>query len=178
MTEKHNQYSAKCDIWSFGCLIYEMLTFQLPFDVGALAKYCSGESLFPIAPVKNAGKSLLSGEFVRTLLQAEPKSRPTAEEAVFLLSYRCEATSASSLSASYKEHVHFRDCMGRHFRVPWRDCSTWEDMLVVIRLALSFIEQIRSQVLNGDYDILDTCNQISHGKYDWYIAASLYLPVM
>lgn len=47
-TGKRNRYSSQCDMWSFGCLVYELLAAQVPFaDVGMLVKYCKRPARFP-----------------------------------------------------------------------------------------------------------------------------------
>ena len=40
-SEKAGQYSEKCDIWSYGCLVYELLLGQVPFsNVQRLTTFC------------------------------------------------------------------------------------------------------------------------------------------
>jgi len=159
-TEKSNQYNSKCDIWSFGCLVYEMLTAQLPFpDIGALNRFCNDESPFPAIQIKKAGASRLIAEFAWTMLQTEPESRPTAEEAAFLLAWRCETNSPQD-----EQHLYFKDCMGRDFRFPWEQCSNWDDMKYMIRLALSYIGHIRHQLLLEDYDLLNAGKEVISGE--------------
>lgn len=81
-TEKQNQYDAKCDVWSLGCLLFQSLTSSVPFpSIGALANYCTNSSLFPGQQIHSVGASQDALDFFRYLLQPKPQERPTAEEA-------------------------------------------------------------------------------------------------
>lgn len=132
-----------------------MLTGQVPFaDVGALAKFCNNEILFSAILSIEAVTSRLIVEFIETILQAEPVARPTAEEAAFLLSRRCNPGSAQLHESGENQHLYFRDCIDRDFKFPWESCSTWADMKFNIHLALSYIEHIYEQVLEENYDLL------------------------
>lgn len=81
-TERLRQYNAKCDVWSYGCLLYEMLTTRVPFaDMGALTSFCYGRSSFPLEELSRANISEIATEFLQRLLQPKPRERPASEEA-------------------------------------------------------------------------------------------------
>ncbi|KAK5315640.1 hypothetical protein LTR70_006631 [Exophiala xenobiotica] len=109
-TEKSNQYNSKVDLWSFGCLVYEMLTAQLPFaDVGALTRFCNDEIPFPALSLKRAAASRRMAEFVWTMLRAEPQARPTAEEAAFLFSWVCGPSTSQLYEAGENQNLYSDD---------------------------------------------------------------------
>lgn len=82
---KSRCYDAKCDVWSFGCLVYEMLTGQLPFpEPHNLASHCRNPQALEMPSLTSPGTLYCPDiqPFVRHLLQPDPKIRPTTEEAI------------------------------------------------------------------------------------------------
>lgn len=157
-TGKGSRYSSQCDIWSFGCLVYELLVAQVPFaDVGTLINYCNGRGQFPALHLTRAGATWMFTEFIQTLLQVDPQERPTADQAAFVLYWRCEA---HTVRPDDREYLSFEDCLGRHFRFPWQTCSSWNDMRNNIRLALSYVEHVQNQVLDEEYDLVLNSGQV------------------
>lgn len=155
-TEKKDMYDSKCDIWSFGCLLFEMLTRRLPFpSTRTLIDYCNDEEPFPGLQIKKSGGSLLIAEFVWSMLQASPLARPTAEQATFLLSYRCGPAASSQEGSDGPDFLYLVDCLKRHFRIPWQYCSTWIDIESTLRTMLSYVELggIGRSVSRGDYEL-------------------------
>ena len=76
---KEQPYDLKSDVWSLGCVIYEMLTLKPPFRAQNMKelykKVLRGN--YPRVP------STFSGELSRTIssmIQVNPKSRPTCAE--------------------------------------------------------------------------------------------------
>jgi NIMA (never in mitosis gene a)-related kinase len=82
---KRRPYNQKCDMWSLGVLLYEMMTFTYPFtgrgpgDISM--RVCLGRYTLPTVPYTNELVSI-----VRRLLQVNPGLRPTAKE---LLDLQC-----------------------------------------------------------------------------------------
>lgn len=76
---KRRPYDQKCDMWSLGVLLYEMMTFSYPFigrSTSDLAqKVCMGRYSLPQGRYSN---DLLS--LVRRLLQVNPILRPSVNE--------------------------------------------------------------------------------------------------
>ena len=76
---KRRPYDQKCDMWSLGVLLYEMMTFSFPFigrSTQDLAqKVCMGRYSLPHGRYSNDLVSL-----VRRLLQTNPVLRPTVNE--------------------------------------------------------------------------------------------------
>ncbi|CAD8113072.1 unnamed protein product [Paramecium primaurelia] len=76
---KGEQYSWPCDIWSIGCIIYELTTFQPPFraaDLQSLNKKIQAGLYDPI-PSKYSQDLQ---DILRILLQVNPKNRPNCDQ--------------------------------------------------------------------------------------------------
>lgn len=76
--EEESTYTQACDIWSFGCVVYQMFATRVPFptpwDLNLFTK--NGE--FPDKPlVKRASDEGIA--FIKSALVSLPSLRPTAE---------------------------------------------------------------------------------------------------
>ena len=81
-TMGREQYDAKCDVWSFGCLVFNVLTSKLPFsDSVALADFCRDDSLFETDLLRSAKVSDEVSKLVQILLVADPARRLSSDEA-------------------------------------------------------------------------------------------------
>lgn len=82
---KRRPYNHKCDMWSLGILLYEMMTFSYPFigsDAQDLAnRVCLGKFILPSRRYSN---DLIT--IVRRLLQVNPLLRPSVKD---LLNLQC-----------------------------------------------------------------------------------------
>ncbi|CAD8202455.1 unnamed protein product [Paramecium pentaurelia] len=76
---KGEQYSWPCDIWSIGCIIYELTTFQPPFraaDLLTLNKKIQAGQYDPIPPKFSQDLQ----DVLKILLQVDPKNRPNCDQ--------------------------------------------------------------------------------------------------
>lgn len=80
--EETDAYTNAVDIWSFACVLYEMLALQVPFTDWPrnLVAFCNGAA-FPDGPLINRVSASSVG-FVKTVLVPAPEKRPTAQEAL------------------------------------------------------------------------------------------------
>jgi NIMA (never in mitosis gene a)-related kinase len=76
---KDKPYDSKSDIWSLGCVLYEMAALQLPFRAenyqGLYKKVIAGA--YPEIP-KTYSSDL--AKIIKTLLQQSPSSRPSCDQ--------------------------------------------------------------------------------------------------
>ena len=72
-------YSFKSDIWSLGCVVYEMATLMPPFRASSMKglsqKVIKG-AYDPLPPTFSAEL----GQFIRSCLQVKPSLRPTCDQ--------------------------------------------------------------------------------------------------
>ncbi|KAH8695455.1 kinase-like domain-containing protein, partial [Talaromyces proteolyticus] len=80
--EETGTYTNAVDIWSFACVVYEMLTLRVPFADWPknLVAFCNGGP-FPEVPLKDRVTSTAI-DFVKSVLVASPDRRPTAKQAL------------------------------------------------------------------------------------------------
>lgn len=87
---KDQPYNVKSDIWSLGCVLYEMITLKPPFRAsnmeGLFKKVSKG--LYQPIPKKY---SLELSNLVRSLLKANPDKRPTCDEILRMPSVKKKA---------------------------------------------------------------------------------------
>lgn len=82
------------DMWSFGCILHEILTSRAPFlkpdsliftpavDIVTLYSFCQDRLDFPVEILRQAQVSENGVAFIQSLLAANPSSRTSAEEAL------------------------------------------------------------------------------------------------
>lgn len=93
------------DLWSMGCIIYEIISCKKPFEMAApttsvcsgivanfsgltdllsLLRFLKGETPHPAETLQQCGASIQAIDMVKALLRADPSSRLSASEALEL----------------------------------------------------------------------------------------------
>lgn len=75
---KDEPYDAKSDIWSLGCVIYEMTTLEPPFQAEDMEGLMKAVTLGMYPPI-NAKFSRELAQVIKMMLQQHAKKRPTAD---------------------------------------------------------------------------------------------------
>lgn len=80
--EPGSKYTDAVDIWSAGCIVYLLITGEVPFPRNTLLmKYCGEQSLFPYDALFDSGIKSKGSRFLQQLLVAKPSARPSATQA-------------------------------------------------------------------------------------------------
>ncbi|KAK8897324.1 hypothetical protein M9Y10_015266 [Tritrichomonas musculus] len=84
-------YDQKCDMWSLGVLLYEMMTFTFPFlgrtQNELQRRICVGAYEIPKIVEKMYSKELIS--ILRRLLIVDPKRRPSVDDILNMQCVKC-----------------------------------------------------------------------------------------
>jgi NIMA (never in mitosis gene a)-related kinase len=76
---KNQPYNAKCDIWSVGCVLYEMATFQRPFVGDKLMSIFESIVNDPAPSIINLYSKDLNA-ILKSMLTKDAAERPSAVE--------------------------------------------------------------------------------------------------
>lgn len=98
--DTYGTYTEAVDIWSLGCVVYEVLTAEIPFlernstwtsadtqsqpqkDYRAFRDFCVGKTEFPIDRLQRSKVSEPAVQFMKGVLVSNPSSRPRANELI------------------------------------------------------------------------------------------------
>lgn len=82
-SQPESDYTIAVDIWSAGCIVYRLITGDVPFPkITSLMKYCEDKSLFPFDALFDSGIKSEGSKFLRQLLVTKPSERPSATQAL------------------------------------------------------------------------------------------------
>ncbi|KAF8536820.1 kinase-like domain-containing protein [Trichophaea hybrida] len=75
-------YSDAVDLWAFGCILYRMMTGEMPFSTpDDISRYKHGLTDFPRTGLEIAGVSDTGIRYIESLIHADPETRATLQEA-------------------------------------------------------------------------------------------------
>jgi len=100
------KYDYKSDVWSLGCLLYELSMLQLPFSDDSGSFYHLGKKIIDCDfPAVQGGYSDKFRTLIHSMIQKDSTARPTAEEVVaaaatHVSSYLKETTQDSKVDGS------------------------------------------------------------------------------
>lgn len=95
---KRRPYDSKCDIWSLGILLYEMMTFTYPFVAKTTQELAQRMCLGKYSAPRGYSSDLVA--IVRRLLQVNPVLRPSIDEILSLQSVKSRMHLISSIAAT------------------------------------------------------------------------------
>lgn len=72
-------YDSKSDIWSLGCVIYEMTTLEVPFKAEDMEGLAQTVLVGKFQPIPNTFSKELS-QLINNMLQLKPKTRPNCDK--------------------------------------------------------------------------------------------------
>ena len=72
-------YTNKCDVFSLGCVVYEMAALRLPFEAANIAELCHKIRAAPIARIPPRYSDELYA-LIKWMLVKEPRARPSVDE--------------------------------------------------------------------------------------------------
>ncbi|KAG1661000.1 hypothetical protein FOA52_007165 [Chlamydomonas sp. UWO 241] len=80
---KGQPYDFSSDIWSLGCLLYELVTLRNPFFKEGQSLYVLGKNInaCSYAPLAGAGQEQLQS-LVSEMIQSNPQARPSIQQLV------------------------------------------------------------------------------------------------
>lgn len=112
---KGEPYNSKADIWSLGCVVYQLATLKHPFIATTFPALYSKITNAQFKKVKNYPAALT--HFIESLLQIDPNLRPSCED---LLKLKCFASYKSkSLCENLKRMSYFSDCINQKPKKSW-----------------------------------------------------------
>ena len=80
--EQTYKTSVAVDMWSLGCVLYQIPTKTLPFSSKELVRYCRKKRPFPEEELRARNVSQAGSDFIHKLLLAQPSERLTAKAAL------------------------------------------------------------------------------------------------
>eukprot|EP00920_Eleutheroschizon_duboscqi_P025410 GHVT01062572.1.p1 GENE.GHVT01062572.1~~GHVT01062572.1.p1 ORF type:complete len:282 (+),score=19.50 GHVT01062572.1:604-1449(+) len=75
------KYSFPSDVWALGCILYELCVLRVPFDAPSIKELGRQIINDPIPVLDNRWSPELS-DLLKTILQRDPRKRPTANDIV------------------------------------------------------------------------------------------------
>ena len=96
---KRRPYDSKCDMWSLGVLLYEMMTFTYPFTARTTQELAQRVCIGKYTAPRGYSSDLVA--IVRRLLQVNPILRPSVDE---LLGAQCIKARIGMLSTFTEDH--------------------------------------------------------------------------
>ena len=70
------------DVWSLGCILFQLVVGAVPFSVNALGSYCRSTIPFPLDLLHAQQISSDGGAFIRGLMAVQPRNRPKVDVAL------------------------------------------------------------------------------------------------
>ena len=98
-SQESSNFNSAVDMWSFGCLIYELFVHKCPFEEegnSSLKRYVK-DKVFPRQPLDKQRASSESIWLISKLLEPDPDHRPRAEDALEYTWFAVESEPAQQM---------------------------------------------------------------------------------
>ncbi|KAG1667982.1 hypothetical protein FOA52_000626 [Chlamydomonas sp. UWO 241] len=120
-------YSYSSDLWSLGCVLYEMMTFRVPVEGRSLADLKAKVARGQYSPVPQGRYSPELISLCHSLLNVEPRRRPSPEAIL-------KSTAASKWLRVLPAHAHpLARSMSEGMQSQHSGCSALADTIIVPR---------------------------------------------
>lgn len=170
---RRRPYDAKCDMWSLGVVLYEMLNFSFPFIANSTEELGRRILAGRIGPIRH-GYSAEIQSVVSLLLQANPDNRPTSEE---LMNLPCMQSRMHLITQMFAEEPQFSSDSAQilpTIKVPRKinQCAfprpSYEEDKELVRPIAERLHVKGGPATEKDADMISTRELIQVADHDWW----------
>ncbi|EAY08972.1 AGC family protein kinase [Trichomonas vaginalis G3] len=172
---RRRPYDAKCDMWSLGVVLYEMLNFSFPFIANSTEELGRRILAGRIGPIRNGYSSEIQN-IVNLLLQTNPDNRPSSEELMNMPCIKNRMHLIASLLPEEQQLLHSHDDFDilPTIKVPRKinQCAfpapNYEDDKDLVRPMAERLHVKGGPATEKDADLISTRELMMVADHDWW----------